>query len=207
MNVSSRTTVHSDHAYISPEDYLVREEQAVRKHEYVDGRIYLRGDCPNGHNRIAGNFLARLYGRLRGTPFEVWNSNTKVRIRLPTHTRFYYPDGIVVRNSNGPDDVYQDWPVVVAEVLSPSTRRIDSCEKRDGYLMIPTLTDYLLIDWREPVVEVYHRTTSGFVRMVVNGIESSIPLDSLGTTLPLAELYERIDFITMSEITDEDGIL
>src|SRR5688572_17437832 len=97
---------------------------AVKQFEPISVEDYL-ADERILHNRIVGSFVAATYVRLRGKPCQAYNSDTKVRVRMPMHTRFYYPDGMVVCESNPDDDEFQDRPVVIAEVLSPSTRRID----------------------------------------------------------------------------------
>ena len=116
--------------------------------------------------------------------------------------RFYYPDGMVVCEPNAANDTFQDRPVVIAEVISEWTRRIDEGEKRDAYLSIPTLSAYLLIESASPRVVVHHRTQSGFVARVYEGMTAAVPLDELGTTLALADLYERVDF-TQAEPDEE----
>ncbi len=124
---------------------------------------------------------------------------------MPTHTRFYYPDGMVVCEPNSPDDEFQDRPVVIAEVLSVSTRRTDEGEKRDAYLTIPTLAAYLLIETERPRVIVHHRTPEGFVARGYDGMEAAIPLETIGTDLVLSELYERVNFATAVREADDEA--
>jgi Uma2 family endonuclease len=189
---------------ISVEDYLAGERIAKRKQEYTGGYIYMMAGGRNVHNRIAVAFVSAMHVRLRGKRCEAYNSNTKVRVRMSTHTRFYYPDGMVVCESNPDNDEFQDRPVVIAEVLSPSTRRIDEGEKRDAYLTIPTLDAYLLIECVCPRVVVHCRTSSGFVPQVFEGLDAAIPLETIGLELPLAELYERVDFAAAEREADEE---
>ncbi len=118
----------------------------------------------------------------------------KVRIPLSTHTRFYYPDGMIVCDPNSPDETFQDRPVVIAEVISESTRRIDEGEKREAYLTIPTLMAYLVIETDRPRVVVHRRTEPGFVAEGYEGVDAIIPLDAVDAELRLADLYERSGF-------------
>ena len=67
--------------------------------------------------------------RYQTSPF---NSDTKIRIHLPGHTRFYYPDASLVFRSNPPKEVFQDASTVVVEVLSDSIRRLGLGEKKDA---------------------------------------------------------------------------
>ena len=122
------------------------------------------------------------------------NSDAKVRIQLPTHTRFYYPDVSVVCSQNPQDDSFQDHPIVIGEVLARATRRIDAGEKREAYLTIPSLRVYALIEQETAAVLVYRRTDQGFVREFYEGLTEIIPLPEIETDLPLSELYERVEF-------------
>src|SRR5262245_31301718 len=88
---------------ISIDEYLAGELVSPIKHEYVGGVVYAMADAIIRHNRIATSILGALHARLGGKPCEPFNSDTKVRVRLPHQTRFYYPDAMVVCDSN-PDD-------------------------------------------------------------------------------------------------------
>jgi Uma2 family endonuclease len=181
------------------EDYLVGEVQSKVKHEYAGGYVYAMAGATNVHNTIAVTFLGILFNGLRGRPCQPFNSDTKVRVRMATHTRFYYPDGMVVCDPNPPSDSFQDRPVVLAEVISEATRRTDEGEKRDAYLAIPELSAYLLIESSSPRIIVHHRAGNGFVPRLYEGLDAVVPLDAIELQLPLAELYERVDFTAAKE--------
>lgn len=184
---------------ISVEQYLAAELDAEIRHEYLGGYVHAMAGGTNAHNRIATNFLLAAGARLRGKRCQVMNSDVKVRVQLPTHTRFYYPDGMVVCEANAPEETFQDRPVVIAEVVSESTRRTDQTEKRDAYLTIPSLRVYLLIETDYPSVTAYRRTRDGeglaaFQAKMYDGLTAVVPLDEVEAELPLAELYERVEF-------------
>ncbi len=180
---------------VTVEEYLAGEIVADRKHEYIGGTVHAMAGASNRHNAIASNSVVCLGSQLRGKPCQSFNSDTKVRIEFPDHTRFYYPDAMVVCEPNPPDDHFQDRPVVVVEVLSESTRRTDLGEKRDAYLTIPTLKVLILAESERPRVTVYRRRAGGgFAAELHEGVASTIPLPEIGADLPLAELYERVSF-------------
>src|ERR1700730_17860537 len=104
----------------------------------------------NVHYVIAGNTYAALHNKLRGRPCRPFNSDTKIRVHLPGHVRFYYPDASVSCRPNPPNDSFQDEPAALFEVLSRGTRRIDEGEKKDAYCTIPSLAVYLLIEQDAP---------------------------------------------------------
>lgn len=188
---------------VSVADYLAGELVSEVKHEYLGGVLHAMAGARNVHNLIATNVTSLLHSTLRGKPCQSYNSDTKIRIRMSTHVRFYYPDASVVCDSNPPDDSYQDQPAVIAEVLSRKTRRIDETEKKDAYLTIPSLAVYLLVEQDAPLVTVYRRSDiGGFDREVYEGLETTIPLAEIDTQLSLAEVYEGVTF---SPEPDEDG--
>jgi Uma2 family endonuclease len=180
---------------VSVEDYLAAELDSPIKHEYLGGVVYAMAGARIAHNIIKGNIFASFHVRLRGQRCRPFDSDNKVRIRFPTHVRFYYPDVSVVCESNAPEESFQDKPDVLVEVLSRGTRRIDEGEKKDAYLTIPSLSVYLLVEQEMPAVVVFRRAEQGFVREVYEGLDAVIPLPEIGTELPLAEIYEAVDFV------------
>jgi Uma2 family endonuclease len=108
--------------------------------------------------------------------------------------RFYYPDVSVIRRPNPQSDSFQDEPAVIIEVLSDATRRVDEVEKKDTYLTIPPLSVYLLVEQETPAVVAFRRTQQGFVREVYQGLDAVIPLGEIQTDLPLAEVYDTVEF-------------
>ncbi len=180
---------------ISVEEYLRGELKSQVKREYLGGFVYAMAGAKNAHNQIASNILSALGARLRGKPCQPFNSDTKVRVKLPTHVRFYYPDVSVVCDRNPPADTFQDRPVIIVEVLSRSTRRDDQTEKKEAYLTIPTLQVYLLVEQDVPAIVLYRRTDQGFVYESYADLGATIPLGEIEAELPLEEVYERIEFL------------
>ena len=179
---------------VSIGDYLAGELISPIKHEYLGGVVYAMAGARNAHNLIASNCLVSLGSRLRGKRCRAFNSDTKIRVRLPHHVRFYYPDASVICRPNPQGDSFQDEPAVIVEVLSKRTRRIDGGEKKDAYLTIPSLCAYLLVEQETAAVVVFRRTEQGFVRELYQGPDAVIPLHEIDIELPLAEIYEAVEF-------------
>ncbi len=179
--------------WVSPEEYLQGEELAETKHEYVGGVVSGMAGAKNRHNQIARNILGELYGMLRGHTCEPFNSDAKVRIRNGDDVRFYYPDAMVVCELNPPEEVFQDRPVVLFEVLSESTARVDREEKLRAYQSIPSVRAYVIIESEGVGVTSYYRASEG-AEWAVESLDArgeSIRLDSIGCTLSLEALYAR----------------
>jgi Uma2 family endonuclease len=90
-------------------------------------------------------------------------------------------------------------PVVIVEVLSPSTEAFDRGEKFRRYrAWLPTLTDYVLVAQERPLVDHYHRQEDGaWLLRALEGLQARLHLETIGCTVPLANVYERIVFPTV----------
>lgn len=180
---------------VSVADYLAGEDVADIRHEYLGGVVHAMASGNSRHSAISTSALLALGSRLRGKSCQPFNSDMKVRIEFPDHTRFYYPDAMVVCHPGSDKALFQDQPSVIVEVLSDSTRRVDLTEKRDAYLTINTLKQLLLVEPDEARVIVYRRReTGGFEAVEYTGPDAVIELPEIEAELPLAELYERVTF-------------
>jgi Uma2 family endonuclease len=176
-------------------EYLAGEEVSDVKHEYLGGVVHAMAGGSNRHNAVSLNCLVSLALSLQAKPCQPFNSDTKVRIRYRDHTRFYYPDAMVVCRPNPEADHFQDEPVVIIEVLSDSTRRADLVEKRDAYLTLPSLKVLVYVEPDRPELLVYRATAEGgFATERHGGLEGAVPLPEIDTELPLAAVYARVDF-------------
>lgn len=173
--------------WISIDDYLADELVSDMKHEYIDGQIYAMTGGSLNHERIAGNVFAEFRNFLRDKPCEAFGSNVKIK----TDRHVFYPDAMVVCNRNYPSEYYTDSPVLVVEVLSKSTRRLDETVKRRVYQSIPTLQEYVLIEQDIVDVEVCRRSEGWVSSHYFLG--DDVPFESVGLTLSVADIYARVD--------------
>jgi Uma2 family endonuclease len=182
-------------APVSIENYLEGEELSDVKHEYIGGAVHAMAGETNNHAAIAANAIGVWVAALRGKPCRPFTGDAKVRIELADQTRFYYPDAQVVCRPNPGNNRFQENPTVVLEVLGESTRRIDLGEKRDAYLAIPSLKVLLIAESDRPYVSVHRRRPQGgFEVEEYPSVGAVIGLPEIEAELPLAELYEGIDF-------------
>ena len=180
--------------YRSVEEYLAFEEHSLTKSEYIDGWIRTMTGATFRHVRVATNSLVALGVRLKNKPCMPLGSDMKLRIDREGTKRFYYPDVQVVCQPNAPSSVFQDQPVLIIEVLSPSTRRYDLDEKMTAYLTIPSLECYIALEQHQPMAIVLRRANGGFLRQTIEGIDETVDLPFLGSSLPMREIYEGIEF-------------
>jgi Uma2 family endonuclease len=183
--------------------YLEGEGLAERKHEYVGGFVYAMAGGVYLHSLISTNTTTALGKRLGDGSCRVLNSDFKIRVRTESGFNFYYPDCSVVCTALERGALYVDDPVVVVEVASRSTRRIDEGEKRESYLSLPSIGAYLLIDSEQLRVTVWRRCGSTFDRELYVEETSSVPLPEIGVELPLAEVYANVEWPPLSERSEE----
>lgn len=182
-------------AFLGIDEYLAGEERSEVKHEYLGGTVHAMSGGTGNHSAIAVNFSISVGGQLRGKPCRVFNSDFKVRIDLADHTRFYYPDAQVVCHPGEGTRQYEERPTIVLEVLSPSTRRTDLMEKKAAYLSIAPLKVLILADSETLGVDVYRRSSNGgFGKEPFTSRGDVIPLPEIDAVLPLADLYEGVEF-------------
>ncbi|MEM1426878.1 MAG: Uma2 family endonuclease, partial [Cyanobacteria bacterium P01_H01_bin.130] len=129
---------------LTPEAYLEREVASGDRHEFRQGQVIkMPGGTPN-HNDIASNLLILLKLALRKQPYKVFIADQ--RLWLPESAMYTYPDVMVVPSpvmlQPGRTDTVIE-PVLIAEVLSASTRNYDRDEKFAAYRALPTFQDYL----------------------------------------------------------------
>lgn len=174
---------------VSVEDYLAGEKDAPVKHEYVHGEVFALAGASDVHNTVALNIALALTPVARRKDCRVYMSDMKVRVG----ESFYYPDVMLVCD-DGPDPYYKDKPCVITEVLSPSTLRTDTNEKRYAYLGLPSLALYLLVDSRRRFVWSYYRTKTGWEERVF-GEGDAIPVPCADVELSAEDIYIQTPYL------------
>ncbi|NJL63390.1 MAG: Uma2 family endonuclease [Methylacidiphilales bacterium] len=189
-------TIAQEQRYYSPEEYLEVEVNSQERNDYIDGRIILMaGGTPN-HNQIAGNFYAGLNFTLKRQPFRVFV--TDQRLWIPDKKIFTYPDVMVVAKPIELQEGRRDTiinPVMIAEVLSNSTKSNDRDEKFAAYRTISSFKEYILIDQYTMHVEQYSKTDNNkWIFSEYENENETISLTSIPFEIPLADIYDNVDF-------------
>ncbi len=190
---------------ISEAEYLALERAAEERSEYLDGVIIKLAGESREHGRISTNLTGQLYNQLLDTPCEAFSKDTKVRSgpapkpQAPLKGLYSYPDLVVACGELKVLDQFRDVllnPTVIIEVLSPTTEAFDRGEKWERYQRwLPSLTDYVLVSQIKPQLEHFERQPDGaWLYRRVEGLEASLTLASIGCTLRLADVYNRVVF-------------
>lgn len=179
---------------LSPREYLERERLADYKSEYYDGEVFAMSGGTRNHSLIATNVSTSLNLALRGSGCLVFNSD--LRVHIPEAGLYTYPDVSVVCGEERFLDDEQDTlvnPVLVVEVLSPSTERYDRGQKFAFYRALGSLREYVLVAQDRPSVEVFRKNDEGRWELY-EAQGGAVALASVGCTLRLEDLYAGVSF-------------
>lgn len=171
------------------DDFLAWAETRPERWQFIDGTLVMMAGASDPHVFIAVNATRELANALRGTPCRVHNSDRLVRVN---DRNGFYPDVSV--SCRQPEGGFSPEPVLVVEVLSPSTERDDRGRKWKRYQTLPGLKHYLLLDQDAAEAELWTREGTGWHYERVSGLDGGIRLEALGIELEMAALYEDVAF-------------
>ena len=187
--------------FITSEQYLVDEKTRLVKHEFVDGQIFAMGGASNNHGRITGNVSGEFRTHLKGKSCEPFASDMKVKTSTGS---FRYPDVVVVCDNDFIENGYATQnPVIIVEVLSRSTRKIDERDKLIEYINIPSLVEYVIIE--QDIVDVTVYRKSDDFRSTHYFLGDDIHFESIDCTLSVEEIYSRVDNQDVNEFLEQAG--
>ena len=186
--------------YLTPEEYIALERKAIPdadtvRSEYVKGEIIAMSGASRAHNLITTNISTALHVRLRGSGCETYAN--EMRVSTPLTTSYFYPDVVVVcEEPRFEDDVFDTLlnPIILVEVLSPSTEAYDRGEKFAHYRQLPSLQEYVLVSQDQIRVEHFRRQEKQWIFTDFQRSEEILPLISIQCELPLQEIYELVTF-------------
>ena len=179
----------------TPEEYLQLEEQAEYKSEYRDGEIIPMTGGTTNHNEISLNLATELRFRLKKQDYRVYMAD--VRLWIPRHHVYTYPDVMLIEGEpiyadNGTTTVTN--PVMIIEVLSPSTQNYDLGDKFTYYRSIPQMREYILVSQQQHHVIQHTKTEAGWLLSEYETEEAVIQLGSVDLELEVSEIYSGVDF-------------
>ncbi len=179
-------------ATIGPEAYLEAERQAENKHEYDNGYVVAMVGASRAHNLITLALATEMHRQLRNAPCRVYMADMKVRIQTRGNDLFYYPDIMVACDRQPPSDYYENQPLLIVEVLSPSTETRDKLEKLAAYTSLPSLREYFTIAQERIEIDRYS-VSNGETTLTRYTEGDDVPFASIDLTLPAASLYAGVE--------------
>ena len=188
------------------EEYLEFEKTSPVRHEYVDGVLYPVNADFNGmagesrrHNRIAFRLGTRLENHFENTECEVYFESVKMPV---TATKYYYPDIVVICDEQDEECSVKN-PVLIVEVLSPSTERVDRAEKLIAYQKMSSVEEYVLVSSERIGIQVYRRATgeNWNVDQYLDLNDAAV-FNSIDLTVNVADIYRSITFPPVESVAE-----
>jgi len=172
-------------------EYVDLEATSDIRFEFFDGVVYAMSGGSPEHSGLAANVIQLLGAQLVGKPCRVFTSDLRVRVLdtgLAAHPDVSVICGSLERDPEDPNTATN--PVVVVEVLSPSTQRYDREEKAAHYRRIPSLQCYVLISQEERRLEAFTRNLDGSwtLREARSG---PVDLRPIACTLAVEDVYRN----------------
>ncbi len=183
--------------HLTIEEYIELEKNSEQRFEYFAGEVFsMAGGSPN-HVRISRNVCNQLTQKLEDRDCEAFPGD--MRVKVPADAPYRYPDASVVCG----EQKYETFqglemlvnPILLVEVLSPSTAAYDLDAKFTAYQSIESFREYLAIAQDRPhVIRHVRQPQGGWLRTDTDGLDNAVTLESLEVTLPLSEIYARVKF-------------
>lgn len=182
MNVALRKPMSLD-------EFLAWEREQEPKYEFDGFQPVAMTGGTIAHSEIATNIVEALRGRLRGKPCRAFRGDLKILVA----GRVRYPDAMVMCSPVANDADIVPEPVVVFEVLSPSTASVDRIAKNEEYRRTPSIQHYVMLEQASQAATVFSRVGDDWIGHVLTG-EASLSFPQIGVELPLGEAYAGIEF-------------
>ncbi len=182
----------------STEEYLLLEDQSPEKHDFRNGKVYKMPGAPPVHNLIAANVITELNIALRQREKKYFVLTSDTKIHVPRFNSFVYPDAVVVCEQielyPGSTTVITN-PLLIVEVLSPSTKDYDKYGKFHEYKQLRSFKEYLLIEQKTPYTIASFKTGERtWQDTEADNLKVSIFLKSIDCTIELHNIYNGVQF-------------
>jgi Uma2 family endonuclease len=173
------------------EAFFAWENEQPERHEFYRGEVFAMTGARRVHGRVVSNLDRRMQESLEGTPCQAFVEGMKVQIAEDT---ILYPDLFVTcdKTDLATDLIFRN-PILVIEVLSPSTQGYDRSQKFALYRRIAALREYILVDPETRRLEAFRLGADG--QWVFQDMSDSECLEarSVGASIPLANVFAGID--------------
>ena len=194
MATGAAQTILSPEEYISFERGFIPNKDTV-KHEYVNGKVVPKSGSNLNHNLIAMNIASELHPQLKSVKCDVLMH--QMRISSPLTSSYFYPDILVVCDQPFFQDDEEDIllnPIVIIEILSPSTEAYDRGEKFSHYRQIESLQEYIIVSQNKVNVERFLRKPDEWGYTSFQALNQQVPIASIACELSLENIYKKVTF-------------
>jgi Uma2 family endonuclease len=182
-------------------EFLAWDATQTLKHEFVGGEVFAMAGGEDRNATAAGNLYIALRQHLRGSPCRVYGSD--VKLRVDTADSFYYPDLMVTCSAaDAADRLIKREPILLVEVLSPSTAAYDRGDKFASYRQLPSLAEYLLVDVDSRRCDLFRkRPEDGLWVLHPSAPGEGVQLNSVDLAVGAEALWADLETLTTQPAT------
>ena len=173
------------------DEFLRWEDGTDTRYELVGGLVVAMAPPAARHSRLAGRLGGAIDAALRSRPPCGVYTEAGI-IRPDRNDTCYVADLAVSCEPLRPEDRLIRDPILIVEILSPSTAASDQQMKVADYRRIPSVMEILLIDSQQVFAEVLRCEGDRWITEIVQGPGATLSLNSVPMAVPMAELYEGI---------------
>lgn len=185
-----------DNPRMTEAEYLRFEESSDLRHEYIQGDVVAMAGASRKHNQITMALSFLLYGYLRGKDCEV--NGGEMLVKIEAVDVLTYPDfSVFCGDPDFADNSIATLlnPILIIEVLSPSTESYDRGKKFQYYRELPSLQEYVLVSQESARIERFVRKSDNVWELTdASGLHDDITLTTIDYKLSLADVYENVNF-------------
>jgi Uma2 family endonuclease len=170
-------------------EFLEWEERQPVKHEFDGFRPVAMTGGTYAHARIQRNLAVAIEPRLRGKGCEFFGSDAKVEVA----GRIRYPDGFVTCSKPPGETTVSSDPVVIFEILSPSTASSDLFAKNEECAATPSVMRYIILAQDSMCGTMFERAGGDWLGRIL-GADAVLAMPEIGVEVPLTEFYYGVEF-------------
>jgi Uma2 family endonuclease len=173
-------------------EFLAWEAGQTERHDFVAGKVFAMSGAEDRHVTVTGNFYMALRQHLSGTPCRAFITDMKVA--AADDSCFFYPDVVVTCSAaDRQSPLIKREPMLIIEVLSPSTAAYDLGSKFAHYRQISTLREIVFIDMDERRADVYRKGADALWVLHSFGAGADVQFASVDLTITTAAMFADVD--------------
>jgi len=179
-----------DNKKMTVDEYLVWAEARPERYELINGAPVAMSPERVRHTKIKARAYLALLEAAKRTQGECLVLMDGATVRVAEHL-CYEPDALVCCGEPpSDDDIEVQNPVIIIEVLSPTTRHVDTGSKFTGYFSIKSVRHYLIVDAEREVVIHHYRNEDGEIISTIRS-DGALSLDPPGLEVKLRAFFEE----------------
>jgi|GEM_PF-753500 len=174
-------------------NFQPQDRREVGRKELIDGRVSHKPASDRWTNLITSNFVIAVGNRIQRQTCEIYGGDMQVEVGKNS---VCYPNVVVVNGEpqfeNGRGEVLKN-PTLVVEIVSSAGRSNEGMRKVEGFLAIPSIKEFLLINQNEMRIEHYAKQSQKqWMYRIYDERDDVISLDSIGCKVSMVEIYTQV---------------